>query len=287
MRGSRRLSALIAVAALVFPIVGLVLLPGPALAVWGGAPDGNAHPGVGAMYFDFDESGTIDADDLICSGSYAGPSRDGQDVFLTAGHCLPPAADGVPPQAISVSFDGDGSDGVDTPIAVSAYHQMPGFGHDLGDLRDLGVLLLPAGSVAATFPGAQAVELPPAGYLDGLKRAGELKFRVVDLVGYGVTPVWRVPGGTAFEYDGVRRAGTSVVTGLSKAWVRYNQNTNGIGTGSGVCFGDSGAPQLERGTLVVVSVTSGGNPNCNADNYNYRVDTRAARAFLSQFLALP
>lgn len=164
---------------------------------------------------------------------------------------------------------------------------MPGFGHDRSDLRDLGVLLLPAGSVSAAFQDAQAVELPPTGYLERLKSAGELKFRVVDLVGYGVTPVWRVPGGTTFEYDGVRKTGTSVTTGLTKAWVRYNQNPHGIGTGSGVCFGDSGSPQLERGTLLVVSVTSGGNRNCNADNYNYRVDTQAARAFLGQFLVLP
>lgn len=287
MRGPRGLSPLRATVTLVLPVAVLVMLPGPAAAVWGGTPDGNAHPGVGAMYYDFDGNGTIDAFDLVCSGSYAGPSHGGQDVFLTAGHCLPPAEDQVPPQDISVSFDGDGSDGVDSPIPVMAYHQMPGFGHDRSDLRDLGVLLLPAGSVASAFPAAPAVELPAVGYLDRLKRAGELTFRVVDLVGYGVTPVWRLPGGTTFEYDGVRRTGTSRITGLTKAWVRYNQNARGIGTGSGVCFGDSGSPQLERGTLLVVSVTSGGNRHCNADNYNYRVDTPAARAFLGSFLALP
>jgi hypothetical protein len=287
MQVSRKSSVLIAAAALVLPHVAFTVAAGPAHAGWGGVPDGGRPPGGGAMYFDFDGSGSIEATDLICSGSYAGPGRGGEDVFLTAGHCLPPAEEGIPPQDISVSFDGDGSDGVDSPIAVSAYHQMPGFGHDLGDARDLGVLLLPAGSVAAAFPDAPAVELPTAGYLDDLKRSGDLRFRVVDLVGYGVTPVWRLPGGTGFEYDGVRKTGTSVITGLSKAWVHYNQNPRGIGTGSGVCFGDSGSPQLERGTLLVVSVTSGGNGNCNANNYNYRVDTPGARAFLGRFLVLP
>ena len=48
----------------------------------------------------------------------------------------------------------------------SAYHQMPGFGHDPGDLRDFGILLLPAGSVPA---GTPAVQLPRAGYFDRLK----------------------------------------------------------------------------------------------------------------------
>ena len=63
--------------------------PATALAVWGGSED-LAHPGVGAMYFDFDENGTITSDDFLCSGSYAGRSKDGRDVFLTAGHCIPP-----------------------------------------------------------------------------------------------------------------------------------------------------------------------------------------------------
>lgn len=269
------------IAMLVFALV--MLLPVSAAAVWGGAPDGDGHPSVGAMYFDFDGSGSIDWFELICSGSYAGPSLDGEhDVFLTAGHCLPPAESGIPPFALWVSFDNDGKDGFDSLIQVQDYHQMPGFGHDLGDLRDLGILLLPGGAVEAP-----AVQLPPANYMDDLKRAGELNFRVVDVVGYGVTPVWDVPGPTFFDFDGVRKAGTSVITGLSKANVRYNQNRHGIGTGSGVCFGDSGSPQFEEGTLMVVSVTSGGNGQCNANNYNYRVDTSQARDFLGEFLALP
>ena len=64
--------------------------------------------------------------------------------------------------------------------------------------------------------------------------------------------------------DGVRRSGTSIITGLHKAGVQYNQQRHGIGTGSGLCFGDSGSPQLDHGTLLVLSVTSGGNGQCNA-----------------------
>lgn len=261
-----------------------VAAPATALAVWGGAAD-TAHPGVGAMYFDFNENGVTDANDLICSGSYAGRSKSGtHDVFLTAGHCMPPPGSGIAAAELRVSFDGDGRDGVSNPIVVSAFHQMPGFGHDLGDLHDLGILLLPAGSVAA---GTPRVQLPPAGYLDSLKAAGTLKFTTVDIVGYGVIPIWEPPGPTQYAFDGVRRAGTSIITGLRKGNVLYNQNRYGIGTGSGLCFGDSGSPQLARGTLLVLSVTSGGNGQCNANNYNYRVDTAHARAFLGQFLNLP
>jgi hypothetical protein len=272
--------------------LGLVLiLPGTAVAVWGGTPDGNDHPSIGAMYFDGDGDGEVVAFDLICSGSYAGPSKDYQyDVFLTAGHCLPPAEFGIPPFLLKVSFDNNESDiFVDNPITVAEYHQMPGFGHDRADLRDLGILLLPAGSVAGAFPDAagNAVQLPPENHMDDLKANQELKRRIVDVVGYGVTPLWGPGGPTTFDFDGVRKAGTSIINGLTHANVLYNQNRNGIGTGSGVCFGDSGSPQLDEGTLVVLSVTSGGNGQCNANNYNYRVDTALARDFLGQFLQLP
>ncbi len=204
-------------------------------------------------------------------------------MFLTAGHCLPPAELGIPAADLLVSFDRDGRNGVSGPIEVSAYHQMPGFGRNLGDLRDLGILLLPAGSAG----GLPAVQLPTAGYLDQLKADGELNFRIVDIVGYGVIPIWEPAGPTQFAFDGVRRSGTSIITGLHKAMVHYNQQRHGIGTGSGLCFGDSGSPQLDHGTLLVLSVTSGGNGQCNANNTNYRVDTPQARAFLGQFLNLP
>lgn len=267
----------------ILAVVLVAAFPGSALSVWGGAED-TAHPSVGAMYFDFMNNGVAVPDGLVCSGSYAGRSRDGRsDVFLTAGHCLPPPELGIPPSRLLVSFDRDGRNGVSGAIHVIAYHQMPGFGHDLGDLRDLGILLLPLGSVGSL----PAVQLPTAGYLDKLKADGELQFRIVDLVGYGVIPVWGSAGPTTFDFDGVRRSGTSIVTGLHKAMVHYNQQRNGIGTGSGLCFGDSGSPQFDHGTLLVLSVTSGGNGQCNANNVNYRVDTPLARAFLGQFLNLP
>lgn len=270
-------------------VVLATILPTTALAVWGGAID-TAHPQVGALYFDFEGDGSPVIGDGACSGSYVGESKTGQnDVFLLAGHCVPPAELGIDPGDLYVSFDSNASssglgDPVTDPIQVAAYHQMPGFGRDRGDLHDLAVLLLPKDSVPASIT---PLELPPAGYLDRLKAQGELNFRIVDIVGYGATPIRGPAGPTAFFFDGKRRSGTSIVTGLQKAFLRLNQNPNGIGTGSGQCFGDSGSPQLDRDTLRILSVGSGGNGQCNSPNYNYRVDTPQARAFLGQFLELP
>lgn len=273
----------------VLGLAAALALPAGALAVWGGQVDAS-HPQVGAMYFDFEGNGQPVIDGMICSGSFAGESKDGKhDVFLTAGHCMPPPELGIEASDLYVSFSSNASasstsDPVDGAIQVEEYRQMPGFGHDVGDLHDLGVLLLPKDSVPSSVP---PVRLAPAGYLDALKEAGTLKFRSVDAVGYGVQPDWDSAGPTTFAFDGTRRSGTLVVNGLTKSLLRFNQNPNGIGSGSGLCFGDSGSPQLATGTLMVVSVTSGGNGQCNSYNVNYRVDTPQARAFLGEFLNLP
>jgi hypothetical protein len=257
-----------------------------AWAVWGGAVD-TTHPGVGALYFDDSENNDgsgVRLETGGCSGSYAGRSLDqAYDVFLTAGHCVPPEQAGIPASRLYVSFDGDATDGVTGAIQAVAFVQMPGFGHDRGDPRDLSVVLLPAGSVGSL----PAVQLPAAGYLDALKAAGTLKFLTVDIVGYGVTPNWGPGGPTFFTDGGVRRSGSSVAIGLTQAFLKLMQNPRSLGTGSGACFGDSGSPQLEHGTLRILSLTNGGNGQCNSTNYNYRLDTPIARAFLGGFLALP
>jgi hypothetical protein len=252
------------------------------MAAWGGEPDGNQHPMVGALFFDFNEDGEITMYDLDCSGSYAGVSKDGKnDVFLTAGHCLEFLPSLNYPTAY-VSFDADLSDGVSGIIVAESYAWHPEFGHDSGDLKDLGVVLLPVGSVSGILP----VELPPAGYMDGLRKAAALKDLDVEAVGYGVIPGWNQPGGTQFEFTGLRNMAKTNVIGLRKSDVLYLQNAQATGDG-GVCFGDSGSPQIIAGTNMIISSTSGGNGNCNANNYNYRVDTPVAREFLGQFLNLP
>jgi len=274
---TRRMTLSLCVLALTFGFAG------PALGAWGGDPDGNQHPMVGAMYADFNGDDAITWDELACSGSYAGPSKDGSaQVFLTAAHCVAWAPEDL---TFWVSFDADPTDGGGTPeglIAATAFDWDSRFGHDMANWYDSGVLLLPSGSVVGIDP----VVLPPAGYLDGLKASGELKGLVVELVGYGVVPTWQQPGGTQFAFDGVRRASSSVAVGLSAAWLRLLQNTHATGLG-GVCFGDSGSPQFLPGTRTIISTTTGGNGNCNSYNIDYRLDTPGAREFLGQYLTLP
>ena len=259
-----------------------VMVAAPALAAWGGRPDGDQHPMVGALFFDWTGDGEIAAYELSCSGSYAGVSSDGRhDVFLTAGHCV-----AMPPSVTLtayVSFDNDlYTGGIAGLITADAYVQDPLFGHDSGDFHDLGVVLLPLGSAT----GIEPVALPPAGYMDGLLRGAALKDLDVEAVGYGAIPVWREPGGTYVDWTGLRNAAKINIKGLTKSNVLYNQNVNATGDG-GVCFGDSGSPQFVAGSRMVISVTSGGDGNCRANNYNYRLDTPQARDFLGQFLVLP
>jgi hypothetical protein len=253
-------------------------------AISNGEPDGNRHPMVGALFVDFDGDGAISGFELDCSGSYAGPSLDGSyDVFLTAGHCLAFApAFGI--TQFFVSFDNEvlDADGPSGLIPSVEFYWDPAFGHDSGDYHDLGVVLLPQGSVTGIDP----VQLPPLGYLDGLVKGGTLKDVVVEDVGYGVVPIWKQPGGTQFTFDGIRRTSMSLIKGLTKSNVLYNQNVDATGLG-GLCYGDSGSPQFIVGTRMIISTTSGGDRNCRSNNYNYRLDTSVARAFLSQFLNLP
>lgn len=266
-----------------FALVGLAA--GPVLAAWGGDPDGDRHPMVGALFFDWDGSGAIEAYELSCSGSYAGVSRDGKnDVFLTAGHCVAPMAYFGNLTAY-VSFDNDlVTGGIAGLIEAESYLWDPAFGHDSGDLHDLGIVLLPLDSVT----GIQPVELPPAGYMDGLLRRAALRDLDVEAVGYGAIPMWQQRGGTQFDWAGLNLRSTAKINvkGLTKANVLYNMNTNATGDG-GVCFGDSGSPQFIAGSRTIISVTSGGDPNCRALNYDYRLDTPQARAFLGRFLILP
>jgi hypothetical protein len=270
------------------PLLALALLfavAPSAHAVWGGDVD-TTHPQVGAFYVAANHDGSLTTDEIGCSGSYVGRSKNNlSDVFLTAGHCIPPEEirSEFPPEDFYVSFDNDANDGVDNPIQLTDYVQMPGFGVRWSDLHDIALMFMPAGSVGSLTP----IQLPSAGLLDTLKADGSLNFMRADSVGYGATPVWDEPGRTFFDFTFTRHAGTAVVTGLTKAKLIFNQNVHGLGTGSGRCAGDSGSPQLVEGTLRVLSITEGGNFQCNSRVADYRLDTPVAREFLGEYLNLP
>ena len=243
----------------------------PAFAISNGEPDGNGHPNVGAFAIEIEGEKF-----LVCSGTLIAPI-----VFLTAGHCtvfLEPAGF----NEVFVTFDSEFSQGGNF-IVSSEWFTHPKFGHDLGNLYDLAVIILPAGSTAGLTPAT----LPEEDLLSDLAAKGGLRGVSATNVGYGTVPDWK-QAPPRFTFDGVRRVSTSPYMGLTKSWFKLLMNNDASGEG-GVCFGDSGGPhflQTEDGEILVAT-TTGGDPVCRALSYNYRLDIPGARDFLENFVTLP
>jgi hypothetical protein len=172
-------------------------------------------------------------------------------VFATAGHC---GADGT---RVAVSFDSTltGS----WSLLGGTLEVDPSKGSDLAVV----VLDAPAPVAPATLPAADSV-------------ASLAKGALVTSVGYGYSS-WAPDG--SFVYDGLRHAASSPVTKVSKSMLAVST------LAAGPCLGDSGGPQLSGST--VLSLTSSGPKDCTGKAEGYRLDTSAARAFLSGFVALP
>ena len=255
----------------------LGMLAVPVGAISNGTPDGGGHPNVGALLADFSGDGTITGDEAFCSGSLISPT-----VFLTAGHCLiflePEGID-----TIYVSFDPAllDANGPGTLIESTEWYFDPGFYSSFRAAHDIGVVILDAADTAGIVPA----QLPAAGYLDELAATRSLRSTLIENVGYGVIPEWK-GAPPRFAYDGNRNVSLSPVAALNKTWLKLQMNNDATGLG-GSCFGDSGSPKFIAGTTLIVAITTGGDPNCRSLNYNYRLDTPEARAFLGQFVTLP
>ena len=150
-----------------------------------------------------------------------------------------------------------------------------------GDFGDLGVIVFDA-----PVPGITPASLPGAGYLDRLSGHPRL-----EIPGYGVS---RYLGGSDgggkrrqdFDSGGTRNLAEEVFTSLSPGWLRLRA------AGSAeTCTGDSGSPSILSGTNLVLGLTAveeslnGG--ECESGPWEQRIDTPAARAFLSQYVPLP
>lgn len=241
-----------------------------------GSFDGNGHPYVGAMLYDFGGDG-VDGTDLLCSGVLIAPT-----VFLTAAHCVLAFPAG---SVFWVSFD---PDLLDDPLHPSSLIQVSSAQADPlykptalgGDIHDLGVLILPAGSTTGITPA----QLPTAGLLDAMDAADQLRNADLLQVGYGTTALTR--GQPAFPWDGRRNAGTAPVHNLASFQLLLFMNIKSTGQ-SGDCYGDSGSPKLLPGTNTIVAITSWGDGPCRAISWSYRLDTSSARDFLAGFVALP
>jgi hypothetical protein len=229
-------------------VAALAVAAPAALAITGGSLDGGAHPAVGLLLADRGNGPEPD-----CSGSLVSPT-----VFVTAAHCTADLASA----RVWVSFDPRYVEGSSSLLPGTA-HADPQWGLVKGDSHDLAVVVLDS-PVSGVTPFA----LPMAGALE----AAGVSSQAFTNVGYGYAD-------RSFAFDGYRRWSTSSFNNVKPTELRLSEKDGGV------CFGDSGGPRLLGN--VVVAVTSTGNKNCTGQSISYRLDTPAARAFLSAFVASP
>jgi hypothetical protein len=247
-------------------VIGLALVLGMVnnvLAITNGQTDDNRHPYVGLVVFD-DANGPA----WRCSGSLITPTT-----VLTAGHCTDGAVaariwfDEVvqdnPQYPYSGTTSYDGIPYTNPDFCIGCGNGLPGF-----DYRDVGVVVL-----SEPVPGdvvSEYAALPAPGLVDTLKNKAP-----IDLVGYGVQLQERGTPPHPWVGNKVRLyAFSELVSGKfvhSDEFIKIALNPGG-GSG-GICFGDSGGPNLLRDTNTVLAVNSyGANYNCAGVGYSSRVD---------------
>jgi hypothetical protein len=249
-------------------VVGLALavclaVVAPVSTITNGQPDGNNHPFVGVV-IQF-----IPGTDLVsvCSGSALSPTR-----FLTAAHCADPSLPvfvtykNGPPFTLATDFT-QGTFHPDPAWCPGCGHGLPGF-----DSHDVAVVALDTPS----DPGSFAV-LPAPNFVDTLPMR-----TAVDIVGYGVQGFIRGGGRPGQVFLFTRYFAPSLLIQsndvLSGEFIKLTANpAQGKG---GICFGDSGGPNLLGNIVLAVNsfVTNG---NCSGVTYSQRVDLPDILAFIN------
>jgi Trypsin len=241
----------------------VLMLAAAANAITYGAPDGNAHPEVGALLAPQPYS---DGTWATCSGTLISPT-----VFLTAAHC----DEGV--SRIAVTFDS-------TYVASTGathwgtWHADPEFNQAQSDPHDVAVVVFDT-----PVTGITPARLPKAGSLSTVGHDDRFTS-----VGYGAQSV-TVGKGPTFHYSDTRFIATGGLNSVTPSWLRISMNpAKGDG---GTCYGDSGGPNFlgagSAETDIVAATTITGDTMCRATNVDYRMDTVSARAFLGRFVTLP
>ena len=206
-----------------------------AIAITYGVPDGDGHPGVGALVAELDGQKVA-----VCSGTLISP-----DVFLTAAHCTA-ALESWGITDVWVTFDPV----FDASTAHSSTGEMrtnPGYSHRQSDPGDIAVILLD--TPQSTRPIAQ---LPTAGQFDLMAAKNGLRGQTFRAVGYGTQELIFTTGKPYFGPNGTRMTSVSTFDALTNAWLRLSANPAKGDGGTG--YGDSGGPNFlgesrrDRGT---------------------------------------
>jgi hypothetical protein len=247
-------------------IAGLLAAVAPVVTVTNGQPDGNRHPYVGLAIQAAPGGGFF-----VCSGSALSAT-----VFLTAAHCFDPDLPVLITYKTAPPF-------LLADFTVGTFHPHPewciGCGPGLPgfDTHDVAVVELSAPSDPGSF-----AELPALGLVDELPMRTE-----VDLVGYGVQGFARGGGRPQSVLLLTRFFAPSLLVQSnhehSDEFIKLTANpAKGKG---GICFGDSGGPDLLGDTNVVLAVNSYvTNGNCTGVTYSQRVDLAVIQEFIMGFL---
>jgi len=258
-------------AALVAVLLVALGLVGAAVAVTYGEPDNGRHPNVAAIVRVRDDG----AYRILCTGSLVTDRY-----VLTASHCTS-FVESLGQSDIWVTFDEHFTQS--SKLLHGTMITNPLYNHAQSDPEDIALIRLDK-----KVTGITPVQLPQAGLLDRMRRAGTLNGDTqFTSVGYGLHEPKPAPGGITHEFPMERWLSIGTFTTLDGVWLRLAQ-TQATGDG-GTCNGDSGGPQFLGGpsSNLQASITITGDVQCNATNVDYRLDTPEARAFLGQYIPLP
>lgn len=240
----------------------------PARGITNGEPDGNRHPYVGVMIQFIPGTNFI----TVCSGAALSPT-----VFLTAAHCADPnlpvyvSYKNSPPFSLARDFT-QGTFFPDPDWCIGCGPGLPGF-----DTHDVAVVVLSA----QRSPGSFAA-LPSPNLVDTLPMRTP-----VDIIGYGVQGFLRGGGPPDQIFLFTRYFAPSLLIQSSNVqsdeFIKLTANpAQGKG---GICFGDSGGPDILSGTNIILAVNSYvTNGNCAGVTYSQRVDLPEILAFINSFL---